>query len=229
MLKTILKLKRRIGVWRLYWHRSELLESVGWGRVQILLALHDVLLEQGYINSALKGLPVDKLGGPIPWLTYPAIDFLHGRAKRNLSVFEFGCGQSTLWWSERVLSVHACEHDSLWLDRVRSRVGDNVTLLQYPLDYGGEYCRAAVNTGRRFNIVVIDGRDRVNAALQSTQALADDGIIVWDNTERSCYLDGQKQLNFQGFRQVDFRGLSPCASTISVTSVFYREGNCLGI
>ena len=37
------------------------------------------LQESGWLNSMEKGEAVDKEGRPIPWITYPALDFLTPR------------------------------------------------------------------------------------------------------------------------------------------------------
>jgi len=47
-------------------------------------------------------------------MTYPAIRFLERRLSNSLEVFEFGSGNSTLWWAERVSRIDSCEHDAQW-------------------------------------------------------------------------------------------------------------------
>ena len=54
---------------------------------------------------------VDKKGDPIPWYTYPAIDFLLLRDYRDKNILEFGSGQSTLWWAARAKFVLSLEED----------------------------------------------------------------------------------------------------------------------
>src|SRR5215471_14401630 len=49
-------------------------------------------LESGWLESLLREKPVDKAGAPIPWYTYPAIDFIEARIGRRLRVFEYGSG-----------------------------------------------------------------------------------------------------------------------------------------
>lgn len=52
--------------------------------------------------------------GPLPWYTYPAIEFLSARPFRDRSVREFGGGQSTLRWV-------ACARRDLTIEREVSR------------------------------------------------------------------------------------------------------------
>src|SRR5262245_56791293 len=59
----------------------------------------------GHFLSSLKARAVDKDGNPLPWYTYPAIDFLRRKCFAERTVLEFGSGQSTLWWAARARSV----------------------------------------------------------------------------------------------------------------------------
>jgi precorrin-6B methylase 2 len=187
------------------------------------------LLETGWIPSLTEGESVDEDGEPIPWLTYPAIAFLAARVRREMHVFEFGSGNSTVWWSRRVNSVTAVEHDPAWVERVRPRLPANAHVDHVPRDIDGDYCRAVHLGGTRFDVVVVDGRDRVNCGLQAAEALEPGGVIVWDNSERRRYAPGLDALAAQGFRRLPFAGLSPLGSSASETSILYREANCLGI
>ena len=59
----------------------------------------------GWIRSATARRPVDVDGQPIPWMTYGLIRFLDKRLPASIDVFEYGAGNSTLWWSQRARSV----------------------------------------------------------------------------------------------------------------------------
>ena len=80
-----------------------------------------------------------------------------------------------------------------------------------------------------FDCVVIDGRDRVNCARHALGALTAGGVIVWDNSDRDCYQEGFDFLRDHGFRRIDFWGLGPINAYPWCTSIFYRDGNCLGL
>jgi len=187
------------------------------------------LLETGWISSLVGGESVDSDGLPIPWLTYPAVAFLARRVRPEMHVFEYGSGNSTVWWSGRVNSVTAVEHDPAWVQRVRARLPANAHVDHVPLDVDGDYCRSVHLGATRFDVVVVDGRDRVNCGLQAVEALEPGGVIVWDNSDRRRYGPGLNALAGQGFRRLPFVGLAPLGSSASETSILYREGNCLGI
>jgi hypothetical protein len=172
---------------------------------------------------------VDAEGNPLPWMTYPAIDFLKNRIGTEMSVFEYGCGESTLWWSKRVKEVISVEHDVAWYANIASRIPGNVNLLQIDLEYGGAYSRKISDYRDCFDIIVIDGRDRVNCAKNCLGALKTDGVIIWDNSDREEYEPGHVFLYDNGFRKIEFTGFCPIVNIKSETGVFYRENNCFMI
>ena len=191
--------------------------------------LRPYLYRIGWVRSTEEWVPVDGQGRPLPWYTYPMISFLEGRAKPDMAVFEYGSGNSTLWWSSRVARVVACEHDRSWYERTRSLVPANVEYVYCALEYNGDYCRQAGKYSREFDCIVIDGRDRVRCAEHCLGALRADGVVVWDNSDRPQYQEGYDFLRAEGFRRLDFWGFGPAVAEGWCTSVFYRDQNCLGI
>ena len=185
--------------------------------------------DNGWFRSVEEGLPVDREGNCLPWFPYPAISFLKGRIQSDMAVFEYGSGNSTLWWAEQVSSVTSYEHDSEWFNSLRERMPSNVEYVYCELNYGGEYSKGILGYKNRFNIVVVDGRDRVNCAKNSLVALRDDGVIIWDNGDRDKYQDGYSYLMQRGFKRLDFEGLAPISIHPSCTSIFYRDKNCLSV
>ena len=183
----------------------------------------------GWLNSRRLKMPVDAEERPLPWWTYPIIDFLARRVRPDMRVFEFGSGNSTLWWASRVEHVTAVEHHPRWAVRMAQAVPDNVSLLHVPLEPDGDYCRTSQRTGGRFDIVVVDGRDRVNCARECLGSLKEDGVIVWDDSQRRRYRPGFRFLGRRGFRQLEFHGHGPMDTLPWETSVFYRDVNCLGL
>jgi hypothetical protein len=191
--------------------------------------LHRYLDEIGWIKSKMSRMPIDRNGDPLPWFTYPSIAFLAGRIEPGMSIFEYGSGYSTLWWSKRVARVVSCEHHDEWYDYLKDRLSANVEYLHQPLEIGGDYSRSILRFDESFDIVTIDGRDRVNCAKAVLPKLHERGVIIWDNTDRQRYQEGFTFLAGNGFRRLDFEGLGPAKNNGWCTSVFYRDDNCLNI
>jgi len=194
-----------------------------------LLRVGGMLAEDGWFRSFREGRSVDLHGNPIPWITYPAMQFILRRVRSDMNVFEYACCSSTLWWAERVNEVVACEHDFTWYQDVTSKLPRNATIHHVPLVYGGDYSSLVSSLGRKFDVIVIDGRDRVNCAVNAVTSLTPAGIIIWDNSDRREYQEGYKHLYDHGFKKIEFVGIAPIMACKAETSIFYRPNNCFGI
>jgi hypothetical protein len=187
------------------------------------------LRKAGWFESFHRRESVGAHGCPIPWITYPCLAFLEPRVGRDMVVFEYGMGNSTLWWAERVARVVSCEHDKEWHDRIAPRCPSNVTVHRIELSEGGPYANKVAERPNEYDIVVIDGRDRINCAKNCVGALKKDGVVLWDNSDLTEYQEGYAVLGQRGFRRVDFWGMGPIGVDAWCTSIFYRSENCLKI
>lgn len=187
------------------------------------------LKEIGWINSSNKQMPLDEHNNPLPWVTYPFIDFIEERLTNKLEVFEFGSGNSTLWYAGKVRFVTSVEHDDAWYKKIKSTMPNNVALHYQQLEYAKEYAAFAASQHKRFHIIIVDGRDRVNCIMNAVNSLTEDGVIVLDDSERVPYQEGIDFLIMKGFKKIDFWGISPGFFYKKCTTVFYRPDNCLGI
>jgi len=183
----------------------------------------------GWLKSFSKGIPIDNNNNPIPWLTYSSIAFIDRKINKEMTIFEYGCGNSTLWWADRVGKVISCEHDREWYNTMKQRVPPNVELHYTELRYGGDYSRKVSEYIGIFDIVVIDGRDRINCSKNCMMSLKKTGVIIWDNSDRDCYKEGFNYLLNCGLKKIDFEGMGPVNPYSWTTTIFYKEDNCLGI
>lgn len=193
-----------------------------------LMRSGNYLKQEGWFCSRKAGFPIDKDEHPIPWYTYPAIAFLGPRTQKWMKIFEFGAGQSTLWWASRVAEVSACEHNRLWYDFVVPRLPSNAHVVYFELEPDGDYAKA-VNNGRKFDVIVIDGEDRVNCTRHALKALNETGVIIFDDTQHPANQEAIERLAGEGFKRIDFDGMAPGYAWHSRTTVFYRPENCLAI
>jgi hypothetical protein len=96
------------------------------------------LFQYRWLHSWWKGRPVDARGDPLPWITYRAIDFLSQFDLSNASVFEWGSGFSTRWWSQRCCRIASVESNQNWIPYIRRLLPKSVDLLLTPLDAKSE-------------------------------------------------------------------------------------------
>jgi hypothetical protein len=187
------------------------------------------LYQTGWMQSLQGSIPVDGSARPIPWMNFSVIKLLDDRLRRDFQLFEFGSGYSTTFYAERVEAVTSVEYDEQWFQIVKARVPMNVRLIFKEKDVDGEYCRVIGATGGWYDVVVVDGRDRVNCVKQAIPALSARGVVLLDDSQRDRYQEGLAFAKTRGFRALDLEGLKATGNGLDRTTVLYRDRNCLGI
>ena len=180
----------------------------------------------GHFRSSLAEAAYGQDGSPLPWYTYPAIDFLNSRTFAGRTVLEFGAGQSTLWWAKRADRVVSMEGDAGWHDRIRHQMPGNVDLRLIPMG-SSEECVSAVRAAladiavARYDVVVIDGLYRRELVPTALEYLSDDGVVICDNAEGYGFYAAFRDLPVQ---RVDFIGNAPGVVLPHSTSFVFRPG-----
>jgi len=181
----------------------------------------------GYYLSTFKMAPVTRQGKPLPWYTYPAIDFLKYRDYSGKNVLEFGGGQSTLWWAEQAEQVVTFEGDNSWYQEIRDNMPDNVELIYVSMDDResninkiNESLTALSNLN--YDVVIIDGLYRIFMVPIAVKYLSNDGIIICDNAESYDFNDKFKDSDFQ---RIDFFGNAPGVILPHSTSIYFKRSS----
>jgi len=187
------------------------------------------LVDTGWDKSFLSKEPLDRNGKPIPWLSYPVISFLSERLNNNMLLFEYGSGNSTIYYSQNVKGVVAIEHNKEWYDKIKKRLNKNAEIIFKEINEDGDYCRVIKTTDTKYHIVIIDAEDRVNCIKQCQENLTEDGVIILDDSDREEYSEGINFLLGIGFKQITFWGIAPGSFHTKSTTVFYRKNNCFNI
>ncbi len=196
----------------------------------INLIHHGFLHDIGWWKSWETKAPIDSNNNPLPWVTYSFIKFIENRLRKDMILFEFGSGNSTLYYSENVKEVHTVEHNPEWFERTSLKIPENVLIENIHSGIGGQYSMASSNKGIKYDIIIVDGIDRVNCILNSIENLKNNGVLILDDSEREEYRAGVNELFNLGFKSIDLWGISPgFISYNKCTSIYYRNENILGI
>jgi hypothetical protein len=187
------------------------------------------LTEIGWFKAVKSHSPVDQNGNAIPWVTYSFIDFISDRIKKEHTIFEFGSGNSTIYYAKRAKKVVSVEHDKNWFDKISASTPANSEMIFSELEKGGAYSKMPASLGSKFDIIIVDGRDRVNCCYNSLSALTESGVVVLDDSEREKYNAARIFFEKEGFKELSFSGVSPGLFYRKSTSVFYKSNNCLAI
>ncbi|MCO5249231.1 MAG: class I SAM-dependent methyltransferase [Chitinophagales bacterium] len=186
------------------------------------------LIERGWIQSYITKNAVDIENRPIPWLTYPFLDLINGRLDKSMSLFEYGSGNSTLYFSQHLGKVCSIEYDKVWFDKIKSQIADNVNIKYVDLE-GDSYENAILNQNESFDIILIDGRKRVKCLKNAVGKLSERGVLILDDSERSKYKEGIDYILDQEFKHLPLSGIAIGSIHGKCTSIFYRKDNVLNI
>ena len=197
------------------------------GPIQLLL--DSGVLEDGWFKSYYTRQSVDLRGNPIPWCTYSFLKFIEPRLKEHFNIFEYGCGNSTIWYAKKVNSIKSVEHNKNWFELIVSNLPGNAKVVLIELNENGNYAKEVLVENKKYEIIIIDGVERNNSVKFAMTGLTEDGVIIYDNTQLEEYFPSIDMLIDSGFKRIDFIGTLPIVAHNNTTTIFYRDKNCLGI
>ena len=186
------------------------------------------LYKKSWVNSSRLGFTVDENNNPIPWYTFEAIEFLKINLTNNHTIFEFGCGASTLFFASKVKKVISLESNRRWFEIITSTLknsGDfvlernyfsnencEIFLMEDALDRE-EYQNFAKNYSQKnylkFDFVIVDSLKRFECVKNSFETIKNDGHLILDDSERPNYKKIYDFLQKNNFSYQDFLGIAP--------------------
>lgn len=113
----------------------------------------------------------DKNGFLYPWYTSGALDFIDKIDFNGKRVFEYGVGNSTLWYRSRGAVVEGVDSNKDWLDFA------GLSDCEPDKD---KYIRA-INKYPKFDLIIIDGDFRDQCTYYALKRLNTLGMIIIDN------------------------------------------------
>lgn len=184
----------------------------------------------------------------MPWVTFQAKEWLEELLIQNkqMVVFEYGSGGSTLFFLRRVKKLVSIEHDPEWYHFVSYILIKNSLSCEYLLlepealsdvstDYTDPYSFASaeypklsfyryVNSinafpDKSFDLVFIDGRARPSCILNARNKVKLGGFLILDNSERNHYSFAKNLIEWE---QTNFFGPGPYGRYFWQTSVWRK-------
>lgn len=145
-------------------------------------------------------------------------DFLFSHLKKDIEVLEWGSGSSTIAIAKRVKEVITIEHDLSYFRLLESKKIENIrpfyvryNSLEKKADDGTyenyrDYINFPKMFGRKFDLIFIDGRARVECAKVAVDLLKENGVIMihdYRNPNPACdrpeYKEVEDFLEIQDF------------------------------
>jgi len=121
----------------------------------------------------------------VPWFVDDAVEFLEKEIQNGTikKILEFGSGASTVWFAKRVDLVVSVEHDENWYAKISKliepRTGIDLRLRPRPYN---TVCQEQLPVDE-FDLVVIDGRDRIACAQSAHKLIRAGGFLLLDNSD----------------------------------------------
>jgi hypothetical protein len=115
------------------------------------------------------------------------------------------------------------EDDPEWVQHLEKLVPSNasVRLIRGDVSDADQWLHG------RYDVIVVDGLDRLLCAVKSLELLAPDGAIVLDNAEGYWGPQGEYPIidffRTEGLARVDFYGHAPGVILPHCTSIFFRD------
>lgn len=181
----------------------------------------------------------------LPEIAYEAVWLLDLFLAKNMKVFEWGSGGSTIFFCQRAGKVVSIEHERAWYELVHSSIAyhsiqncqylfiepSNLILPGYESsqyrDSSFRAYAAAIDAypDGYFDVILVDGRARVACIQHAFPKLKGGGLLFLDNSNRVRYALGVEQLNNQGWQRLDFVSRVPYKpmDTYVQTSVWFKE------
>jgi len=175
--------------------------------------------DYGQWRSFYESKCLDGDGNYVPWLTYPAIEYIKQLDLSDKRVLEYGSGFSTMFWAKRTKSVVSIEDDKAWYEKLKPQLPGNVNYIHVKDE--AEYVGAASKLESQFDIIVNDGIYRLSCAKASRPKLADGGMVILDNSDwvtQTCAFYRDSDLI-----EVDMAGFTPLNKYPMTTSFFFSR------
>lgn len=192
-------------------------------KVQTLIKFYQIFNSEYGHSNFKNDFICDGKDRPLPWITYPCIEFLDRLDLKDCDVFEFGAGSSTHYWASKSKSVSSIEKDTNWFQSLEKKIPENAKVTLSKNDR--HYIDHIKSFNKKFDVIVIDGAVRYPCAQSALDSISERGIILLDNTE--WYPETAKLLRERGFTQIDFCGFPPINAFTSCTSVFFKENSII--
>jgi hypothetical protein len=170
--------------------------------------------DYGQWNSIWHLKSQDVNFNPIPWYTYPALEYLEHLDFSQMLVFEYGSGNSTLWWAERCKGIQSVEDDEAWYLEIEQKI--NIKNVHYVLEQRkNEYVSMATENS---DVFIIDGSYR-RACAEYVIQLAGGMMIILDNSD--WFPETVDVLRSTlGWFELDFHGFGPINGYTWTTTIF---------
>lgn len=180
----------------------------------------------------------DKLNLRVPFTNLHLINFFkdYSKENKNITIFEYGSGSSTLFFEDYFTNIYSVEHDENWFNAVSKYIKKAKVFLVPPkssnipvtkslkkgyknLDFT-DYVNFIDKIGLNFDVIFIDGRSRQECLKVAKNHLKPNGIIVLDDSNRYRYKKAISVI-FPNNKIVRLRGIGTYLPLLKQSSIIF--------
>lgn len=135
-------------------------------------------------------------------------------------VFEYGSGNSTLFWPSRSKKLFSVEDDPRWHEKIKGSLPPKNVDYQL-IEDKGNYIKVINILDCTFDVIIIVVSHRFECAVEALSRLSNDGFNILDNSdwrERTSEL-----LRKADLIEVDMSGFGPINNYSWATSFYFRR------
>ncbi|MBW4481638.1 MAG: hypothetical protein KME14_03750 [Tildeniella torsiva UHER 1998/13D] len=173
----------------------------------------------GYHHTKASQRPVDINRQPLPWFTYPAIEYLAQLDLSNKSIFEWGSGNSSLFFAKRCKQITSVENNKEWFDYCSSQLLSNQKII---FREESAFAEVIDELSTTFDLIIVDSLRRYECVHRCIKYLNDGGLVILDNSDwhpnSSAFLRNHCDL-----LEVDMHGFGPINSYSWTTSLYFHR------
>ena len=183
-----------------------------------------------YLNNRLSRSTAIKQ--KLPWISWPAIDYLKETIKPGMRVFEWGAGGSTIYFAKKGCFVTSIESNESWYNLVLSELKQSNLNAEIRLINAEsrnpklvkEYI-SSVEFGGPWDVILVDGLEeewigRMDCVRNILEKSIFPKIIILDDAWRNNY--SIIPTLFPGYKRRIFRGVGPARPGVTQTDVYYQ-------
>ncbi len=172
-------------------------------------------IDFGHFLSSYHLKPINNKLEAIPWFTYPSIEYLNAMDLSQKSVFEYGSGNSTIYWTKRAKYVTSVESNKNWYDYIKGLLKRTRYILETNKQ---NYINSIKKTGKKFDLIIVDGDYRDECVKVAINYLKNGGFIILDNSD--WFQKSSKFLTNNNLIEINFNGFAPSNHYTSTTSFY---------
>jgi predicted O-methyltransferase YrrM len=142
-----------------------------------------------------------------PWMHPKEVELINKFLGKDKIMLEWGSGGSTIYFSKRVKKLYSIEHNKEYCNKLNGLTPKNTNLYCIPpnktidiidSDFSSyeNYITKTNDFKEKFDVILIDGRARVECAKQSLKLIKENGVVLIHDFWNKSRLRYQVVLDF---------------------------------